>query len=75
MSITDFKKIDNSLLYSDYAKYEYKFGDLDLMSGGGLLGNSVMNFGLFYYDIEDFIKAQDEARFLFKLKEDLTLYD
>lgn len=72
MSITDFKKIDNSLLYSDYAKYEYKFGDLDLMSGGGLLGNSVMNFGLFYYDIEDFIKAQDEARFLFKLKSDIV---
>lgn len=72
MSITDFKKINNSFLYSNYKKYEYKFGDLDLMSSGGLFGNSIMNFGLFYYTIEDFVKAQDEARFLFNLRQNIN---
>lgn len=68
MSIFNFELIDNDFLYSDFVKYDYKFGDLDLMSGGGLLGNSVMNFGLFYYEIVDLLKMQEEAKFLLNMK-------
>lgn len=68
MGIPNFSKIDNDFLYSDFVKYNYKFGDLDLMSGGGLLGNSVMNFGLFYYETADLLKMQEEARFLLNIK-------
>ena len=34
------------------------------MNSGGLLGNSVMNFGLFYYEIEK--DKENSTRFKFK---------
>lgn len=64
MPIPKFKNLTNSFLFSNYSKYDYKFGDLDLMNSGGLLGNSAMNFGLFYQEIEQ--DNDGSARFKFK---------
>ena len=49
-------KLQNSAIYIKYKKYDYKFGDLDLLNSGGSLGKSQLTFGIFYDDI-----AMDET--------------
>lgn len=65
MAIKDFDKINNDYLFSPYNIYNYKFGDLDLLHSGGLMGESVMTFGLFYYEVKS-EKKQGQTRFYFE---------
>lgn len=72
MAISDFKKINNNYLFSPYLNLEYKFGDLDILHSGGLLGESVMTFGLFYYEIGKDDKIS-ESTFYFKTPPDRNI--
>lgn len=68
MAIKDFNKINNDYLFSPYDVYNYKFGDLDLLHSGGLMGESIMTFGLFYYEIGK-ENTSGQTRFYFKTSE------
>ena len=52
MPISDKSIFENTYLFVPYRKYEYKFGDLDLFNSCGIMGSSILNFGLFYTEID-----------------------
>ncbi len=48
--IKNFEEINNDYIYIDFKEHIYKKSDLDLLHSAGVLGNSQLTFGLFYYD-------------------------
>jgi len=43
---------NNPYLFIQYKKYDYKFGEVDLISSASIFGNSQLMFGLFYNEVK-----------------------
>ncbi len=68
MSIINLNSITSNYKYISYKKYEYKFGDLDLLYSGGIFGQSQLSWGIFY----DNIILDTSAQLVFSSESSIT---
>jgi len=68
MSIANLNSVTSNYKYIQYKKYDYKFGDLDLMYSAGSFGKSQLCWGIFY----DNIMLNDSAQLIFSSENSIT---